>query len=459
MNPELLRNLWLQFSPQRTLAAPLILGAIVALVAFGTSTSWSSMAWTANGGFFLIAYLWGARRAVNVLADEITAGTWDGQRMSSIGPWTMAWGKLLGGTAYVWYCAAICLLVFAVAQVKLGEAAELSLKLTLQITGALFVQGLALLLALVMVGKGRRLGRRFVAFAQGGAILIGFFGISHLLLPAGGLRWVSDLAQSVTWFGIDFPIDQFVLLTQCLFLAWTLVGLYRLMGSELQVPQGPWVWALFSLFFIAYYQGLAILEDSGSTTVRLGSALLVAASLYYIAIFAQAHDIVRYRWLLQSSREDKARRAWALTPLWMPSLLIAAVLAVCFRYSEATMASAHPELRGLLVLQNVIDPGALPIALILFMLRDLGIVLLLNFAPRPKSPDLAAMLYLIVLYGVGGGLAIVLGTYQLLPWLIPGAGGNGLTVLAAPLIEIVVVFALVWRRWVAQDQALRPQPA
>ena len=73
----------------------------------------------------LIAYLWGTRRAVNVLADEIAAGTWDGQRMSSIGPWTMAWGKLLGGTAYVWYCALLCLATYAAAEIETGRGASL----------------------------------------------------------------------------------------------------------------------------------------------------------------------------------------------------------------------------------------------------------------------------------------------------------------------------------------------
>ena len=103
MNPELLRNLWLQFSLERTVAAPLIIGAVFALVAFVGDGGWSEVGSAANIGFLVIVYLWGTRRAVNVLADEITSGTWDGQRMSSIGPWSMAWGKALGGTAYVWY--------------------------------------------------------------------------------------------------------------------------------------------------------------------------------------------------------------------------------------------------------------------------------------------------------------------------------------------------------------------
>ena len=68
MNPELLRNLWLQFSPQRIIAAPLILGAVFALIASATD-SWELVGRVANVGFVVIAYLWGTRRAVNALAD------------------------------------------------------------------------------------------------------------------------------------------------------------------------------------------------------------------------------------------------------------------------------------------------------------------------------------------------------------------------------------------------------
>ena len=451
MNPELLRNLWLQFSVQRTLAAPLILGGIVALLAFATS-GWGSIAWAANGGFFLIAYLWGARRAVNVLADEITAGTWDGQRMSSIAPWTMAWGKLAGGTAYVWYCAGICLLVYIIAEVKLGETNDLFLKVALQVTGAVFVQAVALLLALVMVGKGRRLGRRFVAFAQGAAILFGFFGVSHLL-PSIALRLPIGAPQTVAWFGQDFSLDQFVLLTQCLFLAWTLVGVYRLMASELQVPQWPWVWVLFSLFLIAYYQGFLAMDSDLS--LRLVSALVVAVPLYYVAIFAQPQDIVRYRWLLHHNRRNTAGRTWSLMPLWAPSLVIAVIVAARLRYAEAITAMAHPELRALLAAQDIVNVRDLTTALLFFMVRDLGIVLLLNFSMRPRNPDLAAILYLIVLYVVGGGLAAAAGAYQLMAGFIPGAG-NGLLTVVAPLLEAVAVFALVWQRWIAQSRVLQP---
>jgi hypothetical protein len=93
------------------------------------------------------------------------------------------------------------------------------------------------------------------------------------------------------------------------------------------------------------------------------------------------------------------------------------------------------------------------------MVRDLGIALLLNFAKRPKASDLAAILYLIVLYGICGGLVMAAGATALLPLFWPGVGGNALVVVLAPLIQVILVAVLLQRRWAAQSRALQLRPA
>jgi hypothetical protein len=461
VNPELLRNLWLQVSPERLIAAPLILGAVFALAAFATD-SWEVVGSVASWGYVLIAYLWGTRRAVNVLADEIAAGTWDGQRMSSISPWTMAWGKLLGGTAYVWYCALLCLVIYAAAEVESARGAALVLNLPLKITGALLVQAVALLLALVLVGKGRRLSRRTVAFAQGGALFVGLTGVSSVLLPSLTERFGFGAADKVTWFGFVFPSSEFTLLTQVLFLGWAVVAVYRLMAGELQVRQRPWVWLSFSLFLILYDQGLLVLGPNDALSLRFLSALLVAIPLYYLALFAQPNDIIRYRWLSYHLHQGNGRNLLALMPLWLPSLLLAAGLAIVVAVLARSDTQSLAEVERVARLWSApIPAGTLStaIALILFLLRDLGIVLLLSFAKRPKAPDLAAILYLIVLYGICGGLALAAGATSLLPLFWPGAGGNALVVVLAPLIQVILVAILLQRRWAAQNRALQLRPA
>lgn len=462
MNPELLRNLWLQFSWARLVAAPLIIGAVLALTAVGADGDWNVVGQTAHYGFAIIAYLWGTRRSVSVLTDEIVAGTWDGQRMSSIGPWSMAWGKVIGGAIYVWYCASLCLLIYAIAQVESGRSRDLPIQLSLDLSGALLVQVVALLLALALARKGRRIGRRSVAFAQGGALLIALLGVSEALLPSFLERFDIGTAERTSWFGMMFSVDEFALLTQLLFLGWAIVGAYRLMAGELQVRQHPWMWISFSLFLIAYYQGFMLAAPNGGSLPRLLAALAVAVPLVYVAAFAQTNEVVRYRWLFHHLSNGGWRNALSLVPLWVPSVILAAGLAVATALligdGPMPMPTGEP-VAGRLAAEAW--AGGLPsaIALILFMLRDLGIVLYLNFAARPKAPDLTAVLYLNVLYVVCGGLVIVTGANSLLAMFLPGAGSNPVLVIVAPLAQLAFVAILLLRRWQWHARALQLRPA
>lgn len=467
MNPELLRNLWLQFSPQRLLAPPLILGAIFALAFLGSDGDWSVVGYTADIGYAIIAYLLGSRRAVNALADEIAAGTWDGQRMSAIGPWTMAWGKLAGGTAHVWYGAAWCLLAFAASELMLARGGALPLALLDKVGGAVLVQTVALLLALVIVGKGRRFSRRSTAFAQGGALLIGLFGISHALVPSLADRMQLGDPVTISWYGIALSAADFIQLTQWLLLGWALLGAYRLMAAELQVRQWPWGWLAFSLFLIAYYQGLPLDGAAEGSLARVLQALLIALPLYYAALFAQSNDIVRYRWLLHDLGQGAWRRALPSLPLWAPAFALAAATALAaglLSHGRSPADVLERQMPGALMGEAWLGgAGAggmvVAVAVILFMLRDLGIILLLNFADRPKAPDLTAALYLLVLYGVGSGLVLAVGAVELLPLFIPGASGHALTAIGAPAIELAAVAFLLRRRWIAAAGRLAAEPA
>src|SRR5262249_19404378 len=298
----------------------------------------------------------------------------------------------------------------------------------------------------------RRLSRRTVAFAQGAALLVGLFGVSSVLLPTLTERLGLGIADRVTWFGFVFRSSEFTLLTQVLFLGWAVAAIYRLMAGELQVLQRPWVWLSFSLFLILYNQGLLVLGPGEALSLRLLPALLVAIPLYYLALFAQSNDIIRYRWLFHHLRHGNWRNALSLLPLWVPHLVVAAALSI------AVAVAVKNDLQSLSEVQRAVsiwgvpiphDSPATAVALILFMVRDLGIVLLLSFAKRAQTSDLAAILYLIVLYGICGGLVAAAGATSLLPLFWPGFGANALVVILAPLVQVVLVALLLQRRWAA----------
>ena len=102
LNPEFRRNLWLELSPHRLIAMPMILLAIFFLSAsIGESGNWWGVPRASLLAYYVIVFFWGTRRAVASLADEVRGRTWDGQRMSALGTWAMTWGKLFGGTIYM----------------------------------------------------------------------------------------------------------------------------------------------------------------------------------------------------------------------------------------------------------------------------------------------------------------------------------------------------------------------
>jgi hypothetical protein len=78
----------------------------------------------------------------------------------------------------------------------------------------------------------------------------------------------------------------------------------------------------------------------------------------------------------------------------VPSFALAAGLAIVvavLTQGEVRTLTAHEAVPRMLIGETWSGGVATAIALILFMLRDLGIVLLLNFGKRPKAPDLAAV--------------------------------------------------------------------
>ncbi len=107
MNPEFRRQLWLEITPQRLIIMPLVLASIATL----NSNAGNIFGPHLGVKIYLVFMLvWGTRRAISSLADEIRDKTWDTQKMSALSAWDMTMGKMFGGTIFVWYGGAICLI-------------------------------------------------------------------------------------------------------------------------------------------------------------------------------------------------------------------------------------------------------------------------------------------------------------------------------------------------------------
>lgn len=440
LNPEFRRNLWLQLSPQRLIAAPAVLLAPYLLV---LQLGWPSPAVMAElwrWAFWLIVVLWGTRRAADSLAEEVAGGTWDGQRMSALGAWSMGWGKLLGGTAFVWYCGLLCLTLYAVASLALRAPEAVAWTALLLVLVGLLAQAVALAGSLVFLRRMSGARRLPVTFSQLAGLAI------FLMLPVGpflAAEW-RELA-GLEWFGLPAGTPGFGLASLLLFLGWALLAIHRLMRAELQFRTWPWAVAAFALFLMVYLVGFqhGLLRAVGApAALWLATPIAVGTVLLYAALFAEAKDVVRYRWFLAALRAGDAGRALGLAPLWLPLYLILCGLVFAVLLSaEGLLAPVETPLFEL--------PQAsrwLALALLLFAARDIAFVLWLGFgSPRGRS-DLAALIYLAVLYGPVSAIVAAGGTGWLLPFLLPTETGHALATVGPPLLEAAAMAALLgWR--------------
>src|SRR6185503_1115996 len=93
VNPELRRNLWLELTLHRMLALPVALALLFMLVGALNENPREPLA-VAAATLFVAFALWGGVHCADAVSGEARGRTWDGQRMSSIEPWAMTWGKL-----------------------------------------------------------------------------------------------------------------------------------------------------------------------------------------------------------------------------------------------------------------------------------------------------------------------------------------------------------------------------
>lgn len=461
INPELQRNLWLEFSAQRLAVMPLVLAAIFYL-AFETG-GLPAVAGIARWTCMALALLWGTRLAGDAVSDEVLARTWDWQRLSSLAPWTLTWGKLIGAPSYAWYGALLALGTFAGAATLDGEDPDIvMLRVALLLLASLCAHAVALLVSLHGV-------RRRDSMAAGR----GLWGLIAGLLAAW--PWIgleSDLGDGGLgivlwydrhWLGLDFGLASALLFTA---LAW--LACYRSMRAELQQRNAPWVWLAGSLFLMAYAAGFvgttefALADGSRALfwwggifdialpSLRLLVAMLVALLLTYAMALWEPKNGVLVARLRSMLARGEVLAAVSLLPRWCHSLALALVAGVA-----ALLVSSSPPSATLVA----VDPHTLVAALLLFAVRDLGLLVFLRLSSNPRRADLAWLIYLGVLYLLAPAVVLTAGLPGTIGWLLPradlGVVAGALPVLVQ-VIAVVTAVLLRWRRTGAMPAASSP---
>lgn len=431
MNPEFRRNIWLEITPHRLVGMPLVLTAIFLLIYMLNGYKFDNdLAVSSLFGFTILSVLWGTRLSSESVITEIRDRTWDSQRMSAIGPWQMTWGKLLGSPIYTWYGGAICLLLYAFASEN--DSISLTTKIIiLFVFSGMFSQSIALLSSLQALKKERKYNRsQAAAYLVLGVIVVG---------PILGVALQEN--QTFKWYGKEIVNIDFVLGTLCIFLCWSVFGIYRLMRTELQLKSSVWVWLIFVIFVAFYFAGFAGYKGMPRGNI-LSERLFLANNIFivftYFMLFAESKDPVFLRRLINIFQKKRWKRLLENIPSWMstvPLVVFTTLLLLAYDHE-----SIEPQF-------NTTYFNLFLISLSLLLLRDIGLLLYLNLGKNRKRADMATLLYLGLLYGIIPTILANLELEFMTALLWPRWDNMAVYGVCAIGLEVLLMYGLIVRRW------------
>jgi len=220
------------------------------------------------------------------------------------------------------------------------------------------------------------------------------------------------------------------------------------MRTELQYRSLPWIWTLFLIFVLAVGRTASSAESAYGwlTLPFLGFVLLT-----YLSFFADNRDPVRYRWTLLALRGRKWFEVVSGIPWWIISYIFAAVSAVAIAWSLADLAGVEstqeptPAVR--MFIMAIQHPSASLALVMLFMLRDLLVLLWLSCSPWRSKADVAGIIYLALAYWPLAAILWISDMTHLLPVVAPIATGNVGADFVPIGIELAFAVFLFYARW------------
>jgi len=440
VNPEFRRYLWTELSLHKLVAIPVVLAGAFLLA----DTTRFGVADAAKIGFMLLVYLWGTRQAAAAVAEEVRGGTWDSQRMSALDAWPMAWGKLFGATALSWYGGLICLGVYAVFSHDGIGTARIQNSLAVFVLCGLVAQAVALSFSLAVFRKHQ--GERTIPVSICQLVALGTLGFlaNHTDAFWHSVRNITLSGRVTWWNGSAYDDTLFFLVSGALLYGWAVLAVHRLMRAELQHRTLPWAWAAFTLYLMVFAAGFADERAAGLSPERLGKAFVVAVAMVYVVFLLENKNIIAVKAWIEAARTRQWFALAMATPSWLVCLVISLAVGAVYAAWAATMYPSSP--LGYYLTGSVFRGWGTAIAMLFFMLRDIGFLLFMNLCSRLRRPDIAGVIYLALLYGVGGGILDEANLGIALAFVLPNDSGNLFLTIAPPLVEAVAVWSfLVYR--------------
>lgn len=437
-NPEFKRNLWLELSTHRLIAAPVLLSLIFFVLTQNDNDAGVGITNAIAKSIFVIAtMLWGSHLAFSSVSDELQNRTWDNQRMSALSPFKLVWGKLFGATSFAWYIGLPCVVVILLTpSMTVGSNIQISntpIVVSL-ILGALFAQALAFVSALTAA-------KNNMVVPRGLSLLFLF-----VLMPIVGQLLFSAQGLTQQWYGQELTRHNFINASIFAFTAWAWLSCYRVMQSALQIKVKPWAMLLFVLFCAFYIQGFYQVQSLGNFA---SIAFILAVAIAYAGAMTEKRDLVSVRRCINPWLALNPASALKETPYFLV-LVVFSLLALLLTLTGASINN-HFFIKNALHGQPFIGLG---LVVILLMLRDIGFLYYFSLSKKPQRAVMTTTFYLIVLYFLLPLLlpkSIALIAYPLMS-LAQSTGLYGALVLA--VLHVLILAGLLYKQHVGMNKSL-----
>ncbi|MDE1152451.1 MAG: hypothetical protein PW788_07935 [Micavibrio sp.] len=419
VTPEFHRNLWLKFSAFRLAIAPLFLILLTTItINLTRDVSGYLMLYSTVGIFAVVVILWGCYEASSAMQEELRTNTWDFQRMSSVTPGQLVFGKFFGCTSYVWYFGLLTMIVFVyifgfyTPPLPPGSATPLTSPATAHdvfyavlymLLAGLIGQSLSFLVSFITMTAFTGRTGKYRQPRAGNAFIAGVV-TAYLVFNNIAMEVARDLSQNFSmrssfsgsiferqpvydWFTFHFSAEAFITGSLLFFLFWFMLGSYRIARSELMYGTTPAGWAAFMAAMLIYFGGLTH-PDTARFNGEMFSLFTLMMFLTYAVMIFEASDSRKYARFFLYVKEGRWMRALENTHKWVVSVPF-----VLLVYALTLMpAQEHGRFLGF------IEVGGLMLSMMFFALRDAFVVHAVFRTGEGRNAALKIISYYVLVY-------------------------------------------------------------
>lgn len=452
-NPEMTRNLWIEFNKRRLIAMPLGILAvfIVAYLRNGNQVD-HKIAWVFILIYAVLTFLWGTKQAAESVVREVNLGTWHQQKMSTIGAWQMVWGKLLGSTVLVWYGNLFCFFFWWYTIKDYIKNYDFWCYLGLMIAFGFLSHAVTMLASLYSMRYRHSFEKFEVMFYQFLGLLVtlpmlwpelwgGHFGLKKLgkdLLAQGNLMW----------YGEKYPITPFVLVVLSAAILCALLGLYFLMRAEFLIDNSPLIWFSFALLLVLLIGGLDKAPENYAVYYRFpvvpgyAIAFNVALGMMYVLACGESRDALRLHLLKYYISSKQWQRFLAIIPRTIITIPIVILAAVKVMINTRLPFEGESGVELMTIVPYCIW------AAVFFMLRDMGIIYLFSIKNKGRNNDtLTAILIILATYTLLPAFFISKNYDLIAGFFLPWPQDNLILTVIFPFMQAVVLAVLIIYEW------------